>query len=192
MSSIQGVTVEEIHSNARERMLRTVEDFRHEITSIRTGRASIHLLDNVRVDYYGTPTPVSQVATVSTPDPSLITIQPWDVSQIGAIERAIQSANLGVNPTNDGKLIRLAVPPLTGDRRKELVKQLHQVTEKHRVAVRNLRRDANDALKKLNKDNVISDDATRQAQEDVQKFTDETINELEAVSAAKEKEITEL
>lgn len=192
MSSIHGDTVAEIESIAKEKMAKTVEDLRREMASIRTGRASVHVLDSVKADYYGTLTPISQMATISTPEPSLITVQPWDATQIAVIEKAIMAAGLGLNPGNDGKLIRLPVPPLTEERRKEFVKQLHQMTEMHRVGVRNLRRDANDALKKLEKDKVISEDQSRDAHAEVQKITDETIKEIDGASASKEKEIMEI
>lgn len=192
MASIHGDTVAEIESIAKQKMAKTIEDLRREMASIRTGRASVHVLDSVKADYYGTPTPISQMATISTPEPSLITVQPWDTTQIATIEKAIMNAGLGLNPGNDGKLIRLPVPPLTEERRKEFVKQLHQVTEMHRVGVRNLRRDANEALKKLEKDKVISEDQSRAAHDVVQKLTDETIKSLDAASTAKERDIMEI
>lgn len=192
MSSIHGDTVAEIEKLAQEKMAKTIDDLHREMASIRTGRASVHVLDSVKADYYGTPTPISQMATISTPEPSLITVQPWDATQIAVIEKAIMNAGLGMNPGNDGKLIRLPVPPLNEERRKEFVKQLHQITEMHRVGVRSLRRDANDALKKLEKDKVISEDQSRDAQDEVQKLTDETIKSLDAASASKEKEIMEI
>ena len=192
MSSIHGDTVAEIEHIAKEKMEKTVEDLRREMASIRTGRASVHVLDSVKANYYGTPTPISQMATISTPEPSLITVQPWDTTQIAVIEKAIMAAGLGLNPGNDGKLIRLPVPPLTEERRKEFVKQLHQITEMHRVGARSLRRDANDSLKKLEKDKVISEDQSRDAHDDVQKLTDETIKALDAALTSKEKEIMEI
>ena len=192
MSHIHGDSVEEIELETGERMEKTVGDLQREMSSIRTGRASVHLLDPIRVDYYGAQTPLNQMANLSTPEASLITIQPWDTSQISAIERAIQQSDLGLNPMNDGKLIRIAIPPLTEERRKELVKQLHHMTEMHRVAVRNLRRDANEALKKLEKDKAISEDEGRGAHDEIQKLTDETIKKLDSVSASKETEIMEI
>lgn len=192
MSSIHGDTVAEIEGIAKEKMAKTIEDLHREMVSIRTGRASVHVLDSVKADYYGTPTPISQMATISTPEPSLITVQPWDTTQIPVIEKAIMAAGLGLNPGNDGKLIRLPVPPLTEDRRKEFVKQLHHITEMHRVGVRSLRRDANDALKKLEKDKTISEDQSRDAHDAVQKLTDETIKGLDEASGSKEKEIMEI
>ena len=192
MSHIQGESIEEIQLETDERMEKTVGDLQREMSAIRTGRASVHLLDPIRVDYYGSPTPLNQMANLSTPEPSLITIQPWDVSQIGGIERAIQQSNLGLNPMNDGKIIRIAIPALTEERRKELAKQLHHMTEMHRVAVRNLRREANDALKKLEKDKAISEDNSRDGQAEIQKLTDETIKKLDSLSEQKEKEIMEI
>jgi ribosome recycling factor len=192
MSSIHGETVSEIESIAKDKMAKTIDDLRREMASIRTGRASVHVLDAVKADYYGAPTPISQMATISTPEPSLITVQPWDTTQISVIEKAIMTAGLGLNPGNDGKLIRIPVPPLTEERRREFVKQLHHITEMHRVGVRNLRRDANDALKKLEKDKIISEDVSRTAHDVVQKITDETIKNLDEASASKESEIMEI
>lgn len=192
MSHIHGESIDDIQLEAQDRMEKTIEDLRREMGSLRTGRASVHLLDTIRVDYYGSLTPLSQMANLSAPDPTLLQIQPWDSSQIGAIERAIQTSDLGLNPQNDGKLIRLPIPPLTQERRQQFVKQLHQMTEKHRVAVRNLRRDANDAVKRLEKDKVISEDEARAAQDEIQKLTDDTIRALDGTSAIKEKEILEI
>lgn len=192
MAHIHGDSIEEIELEAGERMEGAVGDLQREMASIRTGRASVHLLDPIRVDYYGTLTPLAQMATLSTPEPSTITIQPWDVSQLTAIEKAIQTSDLGLNPNNDGKLIRISIPALTEERRKEFVKQLHHITEMHRVGVRSLRRDANEALKKLEKDKKISEDQGRTAHDDIQKLTDGTIKKLDAASASKEKEIMEI
>jgi ribosome recycling factor len=152
----------------------------------------VSLLDPIRVDYYGTPTPLNQLATLHVPEPSLITVQPWDVSQIGAIEKAIRASDLGLNPMNDGKVIRIPIPPLTEERRRELVKHLHAITEEHRVAVRNIRRDANEAIKKLLKDKVISEDEERRALDEIQKLTDTYTQKIDQASKAKEKEILEL
>jgi ribosome recycling factor len=161
------------------------------MAGVRTGRASVSLLDNVRADYYGTPTPLNQLATLHVPEPTLITAQPWDASQIGAIERAIRAADLGLNPSNDGKLIRVPIPPLTEERRKELVKKLHHIAEDHRVALRNIRRDANENIKKLVKDKLISEDEDRRAHEETQKLTDTYIQKLDQAVKTKEKEILE-
>jgi ribosome recycling factor len=185
-------SVKEVEQYARTRMEKALADLQHEMSGIRTGRASINLFDPIKVDYYGTPTPLNQLATLHVPEPSLITVQPWDVSQIVAIEKAIRSANLGLNPNNDGKLIRVPIPPLTEERRKEIVKHLHVVAEEHRVAVRNVRRDANENLKKLLKDKVISEDDDRRGHDEVQKLTDGTIAKLDTAAKAKEKEILEL
>jgi len=187
-----GTTIDEIKSKTKSRMDKVLADLQHAMAGIRTGRATVSLLDGVKVDYYGTPTPINQLATLHVPEPSMITAQPWDVSQIGAIEKAIRSADLGLNPSNDGKLIRIPIPPLTEERRKEIVKRLHHVTEDHRVAVRNIRRDANDALKKLLKAKEISEDDERHALELTQKLTDAHIKQLDEASRAKEKEIMEI
>jgi len=184
--------VKEVEAHAKARMEKVHGDLQHAMAGIRTGRASVSLFDSVRVDYYGTPTPINQVATLHVPEPSMITVQPWDVSQIGAIEKAIRSADLGLNPSNDGKLIRVPIPALTEERRKELVKKLHGVAEDHRVALRNLRRDANEALKKLLKDKLISEDDERRALEETQKLTDASIAKLDQAAKAREKEILEI
>ncbi len=176
-------------SQLKTRMEKAVEDFRKEMASQRTGRASVHMLDSVTVDAYGSQMPLNQLANVSAPEPQLITVQPWDVSQIGAIEKAIRSADLGLNPMNDGKLVRVPVPALTEDRRKEMVKHLHKVLEEHRTAVRNIRRDGNDAIKKAMKDKKITEDEERGAMEQIQKLTDDEIKKMEEMAKAKEKEV---
>jgi ribosome recycling factor len=185
-------SVKDVEANAKSRMEKAITDFQHAISGIRTGRASVSIFDSLRVDYYGTPTPLNQVANLHVPEPSLITIQPWDVSQIGVIEKAIRSSDLGLNPANDGKIIRVPIPPLTEERRKEIVKRLHHAAEDHRVSLRNIRRDANEHLKKLLKDKAISEDDERKALDDVQKSTDVHIGKVDATSKAKEKEILEL
>ena len=185
-------SVKEVEASARTRMEKVLSDLQHAMASIRTGRASISLLDPVKVDYYGTLTPLNQLATLHVPEPSLITVQPWDVSQIGALEKAIRSADLGLNPSNDGKIIRVPIPALTEERRKELVKHLHAVAEDHRVAMRNLRRDANEAVKKLLKDKLIGEDDDRRAHEEIQKLTDSHMQKLDQAAKVKEKEILEL
>ncbi|MCU0246201.1 MAG: ribosome recycling factor [Bryobacter sp.] len=182
-------TVKEIESQAKSRMEKVIAGLQHDMATVRTGRASINLLDSVRVDYYGTPSPLNQVATLHVPEPAMITVQPWDVSQIGAIEKAIRTADLGLNPSNDGKLIRVPIPALTEERRREMVKKLHHMVEEHRVSVRNARRDANEALKKLLKDKTISEDDERRGLEEVQKMTDGYMEKLDALGQAKEKEI---
>jgi len=173
-------------------MGKALEDFRQELATLRTGRASVSLLDHILVEYYGTPTPLNQVATLGVPEPALLTVQPWDPSLLSAIDKAIRSSDLGLNPLNDGKILRVPIPPLTEERRKELVKHLHKVLENHRTAVRNIRRDANEALRKLKKDKVISEDDEARALEDVQKLTDEFMEKLEAQGNAKESEILEM
>jgi ribosome recycling factor len=185
-------SVTEVEAHARVRMEKVLGDLQHALAVIRTGRASVSLLDPVKVDYYGTPTPLNQIATLHVPEPSLITVQPWDVSQIGAIEKAIRSSDLGLNPSNDGKLIRVPIPALTAERRKELVKHLHGVAEDHRVSIRNIRRDANEALKKLLKDKLISEDDERRALDEVQKLTDSCMQKLDQTAKVKEKEVLEL
>jgi ribosome recycling factor len=174
------------------RMDKAVEDFRKEMASTRTGRASVHMLDGVTVDAYGSQMPLNQLANVSAPEPQLITVQSWDVSLIGAVEKAIRSADLGLNPMNDGKLIRVPVPALTEDRRKEMVKHLHKVLEEHRTAVRNIRRDGNDFIKKAMKDKKITEDEERGALEQMQKLTDDEIRKMEELSKGKEKEVMSL
>ena len=173
----------------KTRMDKAVEDFRKEMTATRTGRASVHMLDGVMVDAYGSMMPLNQLANVSAPEPQLITVQPWDVSQIGAIEKAIRSGDLGLNPMNDGKLVRVPVPALTEERRKEMVKHLHKVLEEHRTAVRNIRRDGNDAIKKAMKEKKITEDEEHGAMENLQKLTDDEIKKMEEMAKGKEKEV---
>lgn len=185
-------SIKEIETHVRIRMEKVLADLQHEMASIRTGRASVGLFDPIRVDYYGTPTPLNQVATLHVPEPSLITIQPWDVSQIGVIEKTIRASDLGLNPNNDGKIIRVPIPPLTEERRKEIVKRLHVVAEEHKVVVRNLRREANENIKKLLKDKLVSEDDERRALDEVQKLTDAHIGKLDQAAKTKEKEILEL
>jgi ribosome recycling factor len=192
MSTLHAENLEELNAEAKRRMGKTVKDLRHELASIRTGRASVSILDSVRVDYYGTQLPLNQVANLSVPEPSLIMVQPWDVSRIGALEKAIMRSNLGLTPTNNGTVIRLPIPPLTEERRKELVKQLHRIIEQHRVAARNVRRDANETAKKLLKDKKISEDEQHRNHDEIQKLTDSIIKEIEVIGAGKEKEILEI
>ncbi len=192
MTHIHGESVEEVTAETGERMEKSVNDLGRAMASIRTGRASIALLDSIVVDYYGTPTPLNQMATLGTPNSTTLTIQPWDASQIGTIERAIQESDLGINPANDGKMIRLAIPPLTQERRRELVKQLHNVMEQHRVAVRNIRRDANEAVKKLERDKQISEDEAKRGLERIQTVTDSSIDEINEAGGVKEQEILEI
>jgi len=166
-----------------------VDDFKRKIAAIRTGRAAVSILDNVMVDYYGTPTPLNQMASVHAPEPQMLTVQPWDQTQIGAVEKAIRAADLGLNPSNDGKLVRVPIPPLTEERRRQLAKQIHDVAEEHRTAVRNVRRDANDRLKKMLKDKSISEDAERDALLEIQKLTDGYIGKIDELAKSKEQEI---
>ena len=185
-------SVKEIEASIKTRMEKAVADLQHEMSGIRTGRASLGLLDNIRVDYYGTPTPLNQVANLHVPEPNLITIQPWDVSQIGLIEKVIRTSDLGLNPANDGKIIRLPIPPLTEERRKEMVKKLHGVAEHHRVAVRNIRRDGNESVKKLSKAKTITEDDDKRAHDEIQKMTDNHMGKIDAAFKAKEKDILEI
>ncbi|PYS98723.1 MAG: ribosome recycling factor [Acidobacteria bacterium] len=175
--------------DTRPRMEGAVEDLRKKLATIRTGRAAVSLLDSVVVEYYGTPTPLTQMASVHAPEPNLLTVQPWDQTQIGAVEKAIRSADLGLNPSNDGKLVRVPVPPLTEERRRQLAKQVHEVAEEHRTAIRNVRRDANERLKRMLKDKQISEDAERDALAEVQKMTDTYVGKVDELAKSKEHEI---
>lgn len=186
------MTVNEVEANAKSRMEKVIADLQHSMAGIRTGRASVSILDGIRVDYYGTPTPLNQLATLHVPEPAMITAQPWDVSQIGVIEKAIRASDLGLNPSNDGKLIRIPIPALTEERRKDLVKYLHNMTEDHRVAVRNIRRDANESLKRMLKDKEVSEDEERRGLDVIQKLTDSQMQKLDQLSKTKEKEILEI
>ncbi|SPE33795.1 ribosome recycling factor [Candidatus Sulfopaludibacter sp. SbA3] len=185
-------SIKDVEGNVKTRMEKAISDLGHEMAHIRTGRASLGILDHIRVDYYGTPTPLNQVANLHVPEPALITIQPWDVSQIGPIEKAIRTSDLGLNPANDGKIIRLPIPPLTEERRKDLVKKLHGVAEHHRVSVRNIRRDGNEAVKKLLKDKKITEDDDKKAHDEIQKLTDAYMLKIDQASKTKEKEIMEI
>src|SRR5437764_4803753 len=173
----------------RPRMEGAVEDLRKKLGTIRTGRAAVSLLDSVVVEYYGTPTPLNQMASVHAPEPNLLTVQPWDQTQLGAIEKAIRAADLGLNPSNDGKLVRVPVPPLTEERRRQLAKQVHDVAEEHRTAVRNVRRDANERLRKMLKDKTISEDAERDALDEIQKLTNNFISKIDELAKNKEQEL---
>src|SRR5215213_8538529 len=161
----------DVVKETKPRMETVIDDFRRKLATVRTGRAAVSLLDTVMVDYYGTMTPLSQMASVHAPEPQMLTVQPWDQTQIGAVEKAIRVADLGLNPSNDGKLVRIPIPPLTEERRKQLAKQVHDIAEDHRTAIRNVRRDGNDRLKKMLKDKLISEDAERDALEEIQKLT---------------------
>ena len=181
--------IKDIINDARKRMDSAVEDSRKKLATVRTGRASVSLLDNVMVDYYGTDMPLNQVGTIHAPESTMLTVQPFDPTQLANIEKAIRASELGLNPSNDGKLIRVPIPPLTEDRRKQMVKVVHEMAEEHRTAVRNVRRDANDHLKKMLKDKTISEDSEKDALEQVQKLTDQHITKINEVAEHKEKEV---
>ncbi len=187
MAAMPGL--KETYIQLKTRMDKAVDDFRKAMAATRTGRASVHMLDTVTVDYYGEQMPLNQIAQVHAPEPQMITVQPFDASQVGAIEKAIRSAELGLNPMNDGKLIRVPVPALTQERRQEMVKHLHKALEEHRTAVRNIRRDGNDAIKKALKDKKIAEDDEKRALDEIQKLTDGEIKKMEEMSKGKEKEV---
>ena len=184
--------LKELNADLRRRMDQAVATFQANLASTRTGRASVHMLDQVKVDYYGTHTPISQLAQLSTPEPQLIVISPWDPSVIKEIEKSLRTADLGLNPISDGKVLRVPVPPMTEERRREVCKHLNKVLEEHRTAVRNVRRDGNDALKKLAKEKKISEDDEKRAMEEVQKMTDEEIRRMEELSHKKEAEVMQV
>ncbi len=185
-------TTDEVLKDLKQRIAKTLEDLRGNLTKIRTGRASLGVLDGIKVDYYGTPTPLAQCAALAVPEPRMITVKPWDKSIMKDVEKAIREANLGLNPQNDGELIRLPIPPLTEDRRKEIAKQVKAKGEEHKVAVRNERRDANEKLKSMLKDKVITEDDNKRAGEKVQKETDAGIASVDEIVAKKEKEVLEV
>ena len=187
MASIPAL--KQVHTQLKTRMEKTVEDFRANLLSTRTGRASVHMLDQVKVDYYGTDTPLSQVAQISTPEAQMILVAPWEVAIVPAVEKAIRTSNLGFNPMHDGKVVRVPVPPMTEERRKEAVKHLAAVLEDHKTAIRNIRRDGNDQVKKAAKDKLISADDEKRANEEIQLLTDAEIKRIEDLFKAKEKEI---
>jgi ribosome recycling factor len=182
-------TTKDAAASARTRMEKAVDDFRKELATLRTGRANATLLDSVRVDYHGTPMPVNQLGTVTTPDATMIVISPWDPSAVPLIDKAIRTSDLGLNPTNDGKVVRVPIPALTEDRRKDIVKQLHKVLENHRTAVRNVRRDLKEAIEKLEKDKKISEDEKKRALDDLEKLSHAETKKIEDLSAVKEREI---
>ncbi len=181
--------LKETYTQLKTRMDKAVEDFRTNLAAARTGRASVHMLDMIKVPYYGSEMPLNQVANVHAPEPQLLTVQPFDPGIMGEIDKAIRSSGQGLNPQNDGKLIRIPVPPLTEERRKDMVKQLHKILEDHRTAVRNIRRDGNEAIKKAMKDKKISEDEERKALDEIQKLTDDEIKKMEEMSKTKEKEL---
>jgi ribosome recycling factor len=180
----------DVIKETKPRMETVIEDFRRKLATVRTGRAAVSLLDTVLVDYYGTMTPLNQMASVHAPEPQLLTVQPWDQTQLGAVEKAIRGADLGLNPSNDGKMVRIPIPALTEERRKQLVKQVHDIAEDHRTAVRNIRRDANERLKKMLKDKQISEDAERDGLDEVQKLTNSYIGKVDDLTKSKETELT--
>jgi ribosome recycling factor len=190
MAAIPGL--KETYVQLKSRMDKAVDDFRKALVATRTGRASVHMLDGITVEAYGSPMPLNQVATVHAPEPQLITVQPYDPTQLSHIEKAIRSAELGLNPMNDGKIIRVPVPPLTEERRREMVRHLHKVLEDHRTAIRNIRRDGNEAIKKALKDKKITEDDEKRATAEIQKLTDDEIKKMEDMCKAKEKEVMEI
>ena len=179
----------DVIKETRPRMEASVDDLRRRLSTVRTGRAVVALLDPVVVDYYGTPTPLNQMASISVPDAQMLTVQPWDQSQLNAIEKAIRTADLGLNPSNDGKMVRVPIPALTEERRKQLAKQVHEFAEEHRTAIRNIRRDANERLKKMLKDKTISEDNERDGLEEVQKLTNAYIGKVDELAKTKEQEL---
>jgi ribosome recycling factor len=193
VSTMAGIpALKELNGDLRRRMDQAVATFQTSLASTRTGRASAHMLDQVKVDYYGTLTPITQLAQVSTPEAQTIMIAPWDPTVLKEMEKAIQASDLGFNPISDGKILRVPVPPMTEERRREVVKHLNKVLEEHRTAVRNVRRDGNDALKKLAKEKKISEDEEKRAMEEVQKMTDEEIRKMEEMSRRKEVEVMQV
>jgi len=183
------MSLDNVLNDTKPKMEAAIDAFQRKLSNIRTGRATVGLLDNVVVDYYGTPTPLGQMASVAVPEPQLITVQPWDISQLGAVEKAITAANLGMNPSNDGKVIRLPVPALNEERRKQLAKQVHEIAEEHRIAVRNVRHSSNDSIKKLLKDKAISEDDERGGLDEIQKLTNTFVAKIDELSKNKEVEI---
>jgi ribosome recycling factor len=181
--------IKDVIQKTKGRMEKVVEDLRRELAGVRSGRASLSLLDHITLEYYGTPTPLNQVATLAVPEPSLITAQPWDVSLLAAIEKAIRASDLGLNPSNDGKLIRIPIPPLTEERRKQLARHVGKVLEDHRTAIRNIRRDENEMIKKMLKDKQVSEDDERKGLEEIQKLTDHYAKKVEELAKKKEEEI---
>jgi ribosome recycling factor len=193
VSAMAGIpALKELSADVKRRMDHAVTGFQSNLSSVRTGRASVHMLDQVKIDYYGTPTPVSQMAQVSAPEPQLILIQPWDPSVIKEIEKALQTSDLGFNPQTDGKVIRVPIPPMTEERRRDVVKHLNKVLEEHRTAIRNVRRDGNDTLKKLAKDKKISEDEEKRALDEIQKLTDDEIKRMEEMAKRKEAEVMQV
>lgn len=181
--------VKEVSADTKKRMEQVVEDFRRKLTTVRTGRASTSLLDNIHIEYYGSQMPLNQVATINAPEPSMLTVQPFDPSLLGEIEKTIRNSDLGINPVNDGKLIRLPIPALTEERRKQMAKTIHDLAEEHKTALRNVRRDSNDKLKRALKDKTISEDQEKDGLDDVQKLTDQYVARITELGKHKEEEI---
>jgi ribosome recycling factor len=179
-------------TQAKVRMEKAVEDFRKDLSSVRTGRANVTLLDHIRVDYHGTPMPINQLGTMTVPDPTMIVISPWDPGAVPLVDKAIRTSDLGLNPANDGKVVRVPIPSLTEERRKELVKHIHKVLENHRTAVRNIRRDIKEAVEKLEKEKKISEDEKKRSLDELEKLTHSETKKIEDLSAAKEKEVMEI
>lgn len=179
-------------TQAKSRMEKAVEDFRKELSGVRTGRANVAVLDHIRVDYHGTSMPINQLGTLNVPDAAMIVISPWDAAAVPMIDKAIRTSDLGLNPTNDGKVVRVPIPPLTEDRRKDLVKHMHKVLENHRTALRNIRRDVKEAVEKLEKEKKISEDDKKRSLDELEKLTHSETKKIEDLSAAKEKEILEM
>jgi ribosome recycling factor len=184
--------LKDLNADLKRRMEQAVATFQASLAATRTGRASVHMLDQVKVDYYGTPTPISQLAQMSAPEPQMILISPWDPTILKEVEKAIQASDLGFNPMSDGKVLRVPVPPMTEERRRDVCKHINKVLEEHRTAVRNVRRDGNDALKKLAKDKKIGEDEEKRALDEVQKMTDEEIRKMEELSRRKEAEVMQV
>ena len=185
-------TTKDALAQARARMEKAVEDFRKELATVRTGRASVGILDHVRVDYHGTPMPLNQLGSLNVPDAATIVISPWDPGAVPLIDKAIRTSDLGLNPTNDGKVVRVPIPPLTEDRRRDIVKHMHKVLENHRTAVRNIRRDIKEAVDKLEKEKMISQDEQKRTLDELEKLTHSETKKIEDLSAVKEKEILEV
>ena len=193
VSAMAGIpALKDLNADLKRRMDQAVTTFQTSLASTRTGRASVHMLDGIKVDYYGTHTPISQLAQLSSPEPQLIVIAPYDPTVLKEIEKTIQASDLGFNPISDGKVLRIPVPPMTEERRRDVCKHISKVLEEHRTAVRNVRRDGNDALKKLAKDKKISEDEEKRAMEEVQKMTDEEIRRMEELSRKKEAEVMQV
>jgi ribosome recycling factor len=185
-------TTKDAITQAKVRMEKAVEDFRKDLSSVRTGRANVTLLDHIRVDYHGTPMPINQLGTMTVPDPTMIVISPWDPGAVPLVDKAIRTSDLGLNPANDGKVVRVPIPSLTEERRKELVKHIHKVLENHRTAVRNIRRDIKEAVEKLEKEKKISEDEKKRSLDELEKLTHSETKKIEDLSAAKEKEVMEI